>query len=280
LLRSRADAETILAQAERSSRVIVLGAGFIGMEVAAALRERGLGVTMIGRERVPFEKHLSAEIGAVFVDLHREQGVDFRLGAEITGIKQVENGLAVTFGSGESLSADVVVLGFGVRPATGFAASLPRNEDGSLTVDAHLGVTDGIYAAGDIARFPLHGSGHPIRVEHWRVAQQQGRIAALNMLGRQLAYDATPVFWTIQYMKRLDYIGHAREWDRVVVHGDLRQRDFLAYYIKNGLVAAAAGFGRDRETAALVALMDKTRAWRPEELGSSPATLLQTLHHH
>jgi NADPH-dependent 2,4-dienoyl-CoA reductase/sulfur reductase-like enzyme len=146
-----------------------------------------------------------------------------------------------------------------------------------LSVDAQLRVTDGLYAAGDIARFPNRGDGPPIRVEHWRVAEQHGRLAALAMLGHQVRYDAVPVFWTIQYLKRLDYIGHASEWDDIVLHGDPEKPDLLAYYLKDGVVAAAAGLDRDRDTSALVALLSLRRDWTPQALGESPARLLATL---
>ncbi|MFO1024615.1 MAG: FAD-dependent oxidoreductase [Acetobacteraceae bacterium] len=270
LLRSRDDAERILAQAERSERAVVLGAGFIGMEVAAALRERGLDVTVVGPEAAPFEKQLGATIGRAFVHLHLRYGVAFRLSRSITSIEAD----GVTLDSGERLPADLVVIGAGITPATEFAASLPRNDDGSLSVDATLRVADGIYAAGDIARFPLYGDGTPIRVEHWRVAEQHGRVAARNMLGGSERYDAVPVFWTIQYLKRLDYIGHAADWDDIVVHGDLEQPCFLAYYVKDGFVVAAAGLDRDRDTAALIALFSRRRDWTPKALGASPADVL------
>jgi apoptosis-inducing factor 3 len=116
-----------------------------------------------------------------------------------------------------------------------------------------------------------------LRVEHWRVAQQHGRVAALNMLGKAVPYDAVPVFWTIQYLKQLDYIGHATDWDRVVLHGDMQKPEFLAYYVKNGRVTAAAGFDRSDDTGALIALFGRRQDWTAEELGESPAELLARL---
>jgi NADPH-dependent 2,4-dienoyl-CoA reductase/sulfur reductase-like enzyme len=137
-----------------------------------------------------------------------------------------------------------------------------------------LRVADGLYAAGDIACFPNRGDGEPIRVEHWRVAEQHGRVAALNMMGKAVRYDAVPVFWTIQYLKRLDYIGHATSWDEIVVHGDLEKPEFIAYYVKGGRVVAAIGLDRDLDTAALVELMTAQHDWTPEALGEHPAELL------
>ncbi|HEY0184984.1 MAG TPA: FAD-dependent oxidoreductase, partial [Rhodopila sp.] len=271
LLRSRADAEAILAQAERSERAVVLGASFIGMEVAASLRERGLEVTVVGKEVAPFEKQLGARIGNAFVTLHRRRGVAFRLGAEIQALEGDRAVEAVSLVGGEHLPADLVVIGFGVRPDTGYLDNSLRNADGSVTVDANLRVVDGLFAAGDIARFPLQGDGPPIRVEHWRVAEQHGRIAALNMAGQNARCDSVPVFWTIQYMKRLDYVGHAADWDEVIVHGDLEKPEFLAYYVKGGRVIAAAGVDRDRDTAALIELFNERRDWTPDALGAVPS---------
>ena len=269
-LRSRADADAILRQAERSERAVILGASFIGMEVAASLRERGLEVTVIGKEPAPFAKQLGPAIGGAFVGLHEQHGVNFRLGTELAAI---EPG-GVRLQSGETISADLVVVGFGVTPSTSCADGLPLASDGGILVDAHLRAAPNLYAAGDIARFPHRGDGAPIRVEHWRVAQQHGRVAALNMLGQNMVYDAVPVFWTIQYMKRLDYVGHAGEWDEIIVHGDLRDLDFLAYYVKDGVVLAAAGMGRDTDTAALIALFTDQRDWRAEDLGPDPKRVL------
>ncbi len=277
VLRSRADADAILAQAERSTRAVVLGTGFIGMEVAASLRERGLEVTVIGPEKVPFEKQLGREVGGAFVGLHTKRGVSFRFESKAVALAGGANVQSVLLESGEQVPTDIVVIGFGITPATAGIDGLPRAEDGGVLVDASLQVGDGLYAAGDIAHFPHRGDGAPIRVEHWRVAQQHGRIAALNMLGRGLRYDAVPVFWTIQYLKRLDYVGHATEWDEIIVHGDLAKPEFIAYYVKDGHVAAAAGLDRDRDMAALIELLSRPRRWRAAELGDAPARVLERL---
>lgn len=278
LLRDRADAEALLAQAERSRRAVILGCSFIGMEVAASLRERGLDVTVVGREEIPFAHRFGAPIGQALFNLHLRNGVDFRLGTEAAAIEG--DGIdvnAVLLRDGERLRADLVVLGLGVRPATGFAAALKRADDGGIIVDSHLNAAPGIYAAGDIASFPYRGNGHHLRIEHWRLAQQQGIVAARNMMGHKQHFEAVPVFWTIQYLKRLDYIGHATTWDELVLHGDVEKPEFLAYYVKDGLVVAAAGLGRDKDTAALVELLDDHRSWTAAELGVNPSRLLSAI---
>ena len=144
-----------------------------------------------------------------------------------------------------------------------------------MPVDEHLQAAEGLFAAGDIARYPYQGQS--IRVEHWRVAEQHGRLAACNMLGQRIPYSSVPVFWTIQYLKRLDYIGHATAWDDIVVHGDLEKPEFLVYYVKDGFVAAAAGLDRDQDTAALVALFQMRRDWTADSLGEHPADVLRAM---
>jgi NADPH-dependent 2,4-dienoyl-CoA reductase/sulfur reductase-like enzyme/nitrite reductase/ring-hydroxylating ferredoxin subunit len=277
LLRSRADADAILAQAERSERAVVLGASFIGMEVAASLRERGLQVTVVGTESAPLEKQLGTRVGNALLGLHQRRGVAFRLNSKVAALQGDGEVRRVVLESGEQLQADLVVLGFGVAPATDFLQGVALNQDGGVPVDATLRAAEALYAAGDIAAFPLRGDGPPIRVEHWRVAQQHGRVAAAAMLGAPVRYDAVPVFWTIQYLKRLDYIGHAESWDTVVVHGDLEAPRFVAYYVRDGAVAAAAGLDRDQDTAALIELFTLRRRWTAAELGDAPAKVLAGL---
>ncbi len=266
VLRSRADADAILAQAERSTRAVILGASFIGMEVAASLRERGLEVTVIGREAVPFEAQLGAQVGGAFVALHEARGVRFCLGVEVTALEGAGAVRAVLLADGTRVPADLVVAGFGVSPVTQYLAGVVLGDDGGIVVDAQLRAAEGLYAAGDIARFPLFGDGAPVRVEHWRVAEQHGRVAALNMLGQAVVFDAVPVFWTIQYLKRLDYVGHAEAWDEVVVEGDLGKPAFLAFYVKDGVVLAVAGMDRDREMARLVGVWGERRQWTVGEI--------------
>jgi apoptosis-inducing factor 3 len=275
LLRSIADADAILAQAERSERAVVIGLGFIGMEVAASLRERGLAVTVVGQEAVPFQKQLGAKVGQAFVTLHQQHGVEFRLGTGVQALAGEQEVKSVVLETGERLDADLVVLGLGIKLATDFMQGIALNDDGSITVDRNLRAADGLYAAGDIARYVYRGQA--LRVEHWRVAQQHGRVAALNMLGRTVPFDAVPVFWTIQYLKQLYYIGHATTWDEVVFHGDMETPKFVAYYVKGGRVAAVAVFDRSDDTAALIALFSRRHDWTAGELGESPANVLARL---
>jgi apoptosis-inducing factor 3 len=278
-LRSQADAARIVERAARSRRAIVIGASFIGMEVAAALRERGLEVTVVAQEAAPFAQQLGAVIGNVYREIHEEKGVNFRFNAHVERLEGSGDVEAVLLAGGERIAADFVVAGLGVRPATGFAQALTRAADHAVPVDRHLRVGGDLYAAGDVAAFPIYGDGPPIRVEHWRVAEQQGRIAARNMLGGRETFDAAPYFWTIQYMIRLDYVGHAKGDDTLVMRGNPAERKFIAYYLQDGMVAAAAGMNQDADMAAIIALLKLRRNWTVDQLhpeGASPQQILKT----
>lgn len=277
-LRSPKDAQRIIHAAGTAGRAIVIGASFIGMEAAAALRERGLDVTVLDPHGAPFERQLGAAIGNVYRAIHEEKSVKFRFHSEV---ERIEGNIAVesvVLKNGERLPADLVIAGLGVRPATAFARTLTNGDDAALEVNARLQVTDGVYAAGDVAAFPIYGAGRHIRVEHWRVAEQQGMIAARNMAGGDEPYAAVPYFWTIQYMIRLDYVGHASGDDPVVIRGDPGERNFIAYYLRDGVVAAAAGMNRDADMAAIIALLNRRQDWTVETLhpeNSSPAEILR-----
>jgi NADPH-dependent 2,4-dienoyl-CoA reductase/sulfur reductase-like enzyme/nitrite reductase/ring-hydroxylating ferredoxin subunit len=271
-LRSQNDAAKIAAVADRAQRAVIIGTGFIGMEAAAALRERGLAVTVISQDSAPFEKPLGSKIGKLFQAIHEEQGVTFHLNAKIERLEGQGAATGVRLANGETIAADLVVAGLGITPATDFIKDVERDDQGGLVTGANLKIADHLYAAGDIAVFPLRGKGENIRVEHWRAAQQQGRVAAQAMLGLDAAYDAVPVFWTIQYGKRLDYVGHATGEDEILVRGDLNAQDFIAYYLRDGIVKAAAGMNRDADIAAIIALITDKPDWRVEDLHPADAT--------
>lgn len=277
LLRSKADARHLLDAAVPGHRAVVVGAGFIGMEVAASLRERGLAVTVVADQGVPFEPQLGAQIGAIFRKMHEAEGVAFRLNRRVEKLTGEGAVAGVELTGGEWLEADLVVIGIGIRPETGFLKDVPLRDDGGVTVDAGLRLADGLYAAGDIAAFPLQGDGPSVRVEHWRVAEQHGALAARNMLGADLRFDAVPYFWTIQFMKQLDYVGHGAGTDDLIIRGDTEEPAFIAYYRREGRIVAAAGWSHDRDMAALITLMGRKRDWTLDELhppGSSPAEVL------
>lgn len=251
LLRSTDDATQIVEAAEAGQSAIVVGTGFIGMEAAAALIGRGLSVTVVGIEAVPFERILGPDVGAVFQRLHEEKGVAFRMNASADAIAATADGLRLTLGDGTALDADFIVMGVGVTPATDFLQGLPMDDRGALVADAQLRIGPDLYAAGDIASYPEARLGERVRIEHWRLAQQHGRIAARNMAGQAVPFEAVPYFWSGQLGMNLRYLGHAKSWDEVIIDGSLDDRQFVAYYVKDGRVVAAAGVKRDKVIASL-----------------------------
>jgi NADPH-dependent 2,4-dienoyl-CoA reductase/sulfur reductase-like enzyme/nitrite reductase/ring-hydroxylating ferredoxin subunit len=278
VLRSFSDADSVIETASRSRRVVVVGASFIGMEAAYSLRERGLDVTVVAPSEEPFEMALGKEVGAVFRCEHERHGVRFKLGSIVYRFEGSHNVEAVTLDNGESIETDMVVVGVGVRPATTFLEGVELDKSGGVVVDSRLRAADGLYAAGDIANFTDPRSGERTRIEHWRTAQQQGRIAARNMVGRDVAFAGVPFFWTQQFDLTLHYVGHATSWDEIIYQGDVAARDFLAFYVNNNRVAAVAGVNRDRELAAVEALMELDRMPTRDQLKFGNAKVLDILH--
>ncbi len=255
VLRSFADADSIIEMAKRSRRAVVVGASFIGMEAAYSLRERGLDVTVVAPSQEPFETTLGADIGALFRREHESHGVRFKLGNIVYRFEGSHKVEAVTLDSGERIETDMVVVGAGVRPVTQFLEGVELDHVGAVVVDSRLRAADGLFAAGDIASFPNPRAGGRLRIEHWRTAQQQGRTAARNMMGGNVAFDAVPFFWTRQFDTGLLYVGHATAWDEIIYRGDVASRDFLAFFVKDNRVLAVAGINRDRELAAAEELL-------------------------
>ncbi len=240
-LRSLGDARAIIAAVGNAKSVVFVGAGFIGLEAAAALRARGLAVHVVAPEAVPMERVLGHELGDFFAGLHRDNGVLLHLGATAAGF----DGTALTLGDGTRLPADVLIVGAGVVPRTALATAAGLHVDIGILVDTHLQASlPGHYAAGDVARYPH--AGERVRVEHWVHAQRQGQAAAANMLGADQAFTDVPFFWTHQYDLELRYTGHGA-WDDVRIDGSLADRDFTARYYRKGELVAAASAGRDLE---------------------------------
>lgn len=256
MLRSFEDAYTLSQAVLNEGHAVIIGSSFIGLETASSLTARGMSVTVVSPEAVPLGKILGHQIGTMVQRVHEARGVTFRLERQVTALKTSGDRRVVILDTGERLMADLIVVGIGVRPATDFVPPAWINpDDGSIGVDAHLRVTAGVYAAGDAARFPVRGGS--ARIEHWRTALQQGRVAARNMLGRAERYAAVPFFWTAQQGLTLRYVGQADKWDELIVHGSIDRHEFVALYVRDGQVRAAVGAGRDSVLSQLEVMLQQ-----------------------
>jgi apoptosis-inducing factor 3 len=243
-LRTLADCRAIIEQAKTARRAVVLGASFIGLEVAASLRGLGIEVHVVAPDKRPMERVLGPGMGDFVRSLHEEHGVVFHLENMATAI----DGNEVKLRNGGTLTADLVVAGVGVRPRIELAERAGLTIDRGVVVNAWLETSvPEILAAGDIARWPDPYGGEMIRVEHWVVAQRQGQVAALNMLGHREKYTGVPFFWSQHYDVQINYVGHAEKWDELTVDGDIAGKDCLLRFKRDGRVLAVASIFRDVE---------------------------------
>ncbi|MBA2338398.1 MAG: FAD-dependent oxidoreductase [Acidimicrobiia bacterium] len=240
-LRTLADSRAIVAAADAATDAAIVGAGFIGLEVAASLRQRGLAVTVIAPEEVPLAHIVGDALGRFVRDLHQEHGVELRLGRTVNEIRSDE----VVLDDGSTVPAGMVVIGVGVKPRTGLAADAGLDIDKGIVVDDRLRTTDEhIWAAGDAARYP-HPTAGPVRIEHWVLAQRQGQTAAANILGHDEAFTVPPFFWSQHYDIPINVTGHTGGWDEEIVRGDPAQHDVIVGYRSGNRIAAVASIYRD-----------------------------------
>ncbi len=257
VLRSLADSRAIIERAKDAKRAVVLGASFIGLEAAAALRAREIDVHVAAPEKAPLERVFGSEMAQFVRLLHEEHGVTFHLEQKATAI----DGARVRLENGQTVDADLVIVGIGVRPRTGLAERAGLQVDRGVSVNEYLQTSaPDIFAAGDIARWPDPHSGSHLRIEHWVVAERQGQAAARNMLGAGEKFDEVPFFWSQHYDVPINYVGHAEGWDDIAIDGDIPGRDCMLRYRKGGRVLSAASIYRYRESLEAEVAMEREAA--------------------
>ena len=256
-LRTLADCRTIIERAKTARRAVVLGASFIGLEVTAALRARGIEVHVVAPDKRPMERILGRQMGDFVRALHEEHGVVFHLEETASAI----DARRVTLRGGGTLEADLVVAGIGVRPRIELAEKCGLALNRGVAVNAYLETSaPAVFAAGDIARWPDLHSGENIRVEHWVVAERQGQTAALNMLGYHERFTAVPFFWSQHYDVPINYVGHAEKWDELDIEGDIAARDCVLRFRRGGHLQAVASLFRDLESLHAEVTMEREGA--------------------
>jgi NADPH-dependent 2,4-dienoyl-CoA reductase/sulfur reductase-like enzyme/nitrite reductase/ring-hydroxylating ferredoxin subunit len=244
-LRSFADSKAIVAKATSAKQVVVVGASFIGLEVAASLRARGIVVHVVASDQVPMERILGSRVGAFVRSLRESHGVVFHLGETVRHV----DGDKVTLTGGQTIEADFIVLGVGVRPSISLAEQAGLKMDRGITVDEYLETSaPGVFAAGDAARWPYPLTRERIRLEHWVVAERQGQTAAKNMLGLHKRFEAVPFFWSQHYDVAINCVGHAEKWDTINLDGDIEKRDCSVSYERDGRTLAVVTIFRDLES--------------------------------
>lgn len=255
-LRSVADSRAIITAAGTAKRALVIGASFIGLEVAASLRARKIEVHVVAPEQRPMQRVLGSEMGDFVRALHEENGVIFHLEDTVEKLE----GARATLKSGGVIEADLVVVGIGVKPRLALAEQAGLAADRGVSVNEYLETSaSGIFAVGDIARWPDPHSGQNIRVEHWVVAERQGQTAARNMLGKRERFDAVPFFWSQHYDVPINYVGHAESFDDIVIDGSIPGKDCLLKYRKGARVLAVASIYRDLDNLKAELGMERSR---------------------
>lgn len=244
-LRSFADARALIERSTRARHAVIVGSSFIGLEAASALRSRGVEVSVVSTEAVPFENTFGSELGSFLQKLHEQNGVKFALRSAAASY----DGRHLTTASGARLRADYVLVGIGVRPRLDLGRSAGLRVADGIVVDRYLETgVPGIYAAGDIAAYPDPLTNEPVRIEHWAVAERQGEVVAANMLSHSQPFHAVPFFWTEQHGVTIRYVGRAARWDDIGIEGDVRSGEAVIRYFDNGIHRATATLGRDLDS--------------------------------
>lgn len=277
-LRSLSSCDGLRDALERATRLVVVGAGWIGSEVAASARQLGKEVALIEAGQVPLERVLGTEVGTMFRDLHAEQGVELHMGAGVEAFRGTAAAEQVVLADGSVVSGDLFVVGVGVSPRTELAEAAGLALDNGIVVDQHLATSaPGIWAAGDVAN-----AYHPvfdarIRLEHWSAALNQGPVAAKNMLGQHVEYQKIPYFFSDQYDLGMEYNGFAAHWDQVVYRGNPENREVIVFWLEAGVPVAGMNVNVWDVSEPIAALVAARRQVDPARLGDPDTDLASLL---
>ncbi|HXG41867.1 MAG TPA: FAD-dependent oxidoreductase [Dehalococcoidia bacterium] len=272
-LRTVDDSEALARELRPGRRLAIVGAGFIGSEVAASAREKGLEVTMIEVLPLPLQKALGPEVGRIYADIHRQHGVELVLGEGVERFEGDSRLQAVVTSTGRRIECDLALVGVGIVPATELAEAVGLTVDNGIVVNEFCQTSHpDVYAAGDVANFYSPVLGRRLRVEHWHNAQNQGMAAARSML-RGEPYAEVPWFWSDQYDLNMQYVGFADAWDRLVFRGDVEARRFTAFYLRQGRLEAALAINRPRDIRAARELIQARAVLDPERLADESQDL-------
>jgi 3-phenylpropionate/trans-cinnamate dioxygenase ferredoxin reductase component len=276
-LRSIASCDALKLALGQADRVVVVGAGWIGCEVAASARQLGKDVAMIDAARVPLERVLGSDVGEIFKELHEDHGVTLHLGVGVEGFRGTDSVEEVVLSDGTAVPGDLFVVGVGVTPRTELAEAAGLEIDNGVLVDEYLATSvPGIWAAGDIANAFYPAFGRRIRLEHWSAALNQGPAAARNMLGQNTPYTKTPYFFSDQYDLGMEYTGYATDWDALVIRGDRAKREFVAFWLAEGRVLAGMNVNTWGVTDQIASLVESKRVVDPGKL-EDPAVEISEL---
>jgi 3-phenylpropionate/trans-cinnamate dioxygenase ferredoxin reductase component len=279
-LRTVDDCDRIRNEVVPGRRAAIVGMGFIGSEVAASLRQLGLEVVVIEGGKGPLDRVLGKEVGQVVEHIHRDHGVEMIFEELVSGFQGTGRVERIVTQSGRNIDCDFAVVGVGVKPVTDIVIGSDIEVDDGIVVDEYCRTNvDGVFAAGDVANHYHPVFKQKMRVEHWHNALNQGAAAARNMMGVASIYDEVPWFWSDQYDDNLQYAGFHREWDALVVRGSLQERDFIAFYVKDGLVAAAVGINRGRDIRRAMRVIKARTAVDAKLLGDDDLDLRQIVAH-
>lgn len=256
-LRSMNDADRIVKSAENVEQIAIIGASFIGMETAESLNNENRSIHIIAPGSLPFGSLFGNELGKLIKKKKDKEGIVFHLGKKVSEFRGNGNLKEIILDDGESINAELAVIGIGVNPVTEFMPQFDKVTDGSLLTDEYLQVENDVFAAGDVVKFPYWKTDKLIRIEHWRVAEQQGTIAAYNMLGMKRKIEIIPFFWTSISGLSIRYVGYAGQWDDTIIQGDVSQDEFIIYYIANNKVNAALGVNKDEYLTIIEELLRK-----------------------